>query len=68
MFCKKKEEIDSVQVQKGILDFIDDFLAEVKEIPAVSGRDAYAPIAVLLENEEWVQKVLHTETFQMNLE
>ena len=68
VFCKKKEEIDSVQVQKGILDFIDDFLAEVKEIPAVSGRDAYAPIAVLLENEEWVQKVLHTETFQMNLE
>ena len=68
VFCRKREEIDSRQVQSGILDFIDDFLEKIKDIPSISGRDAYAPIAVLLDNEEWVRKVLHTDTFKMNLE
>lgn len=68
VFCKKKEEIHSRQVQTGILDFIDDFLKKIMDIPIISGRDAYAPIAVLLDNEEWVRKVLHTDTFKMNLE
>lgn len=68
VFCRKREEIDSRQVQTGILDFIDDFLEKIKDIPPISGRDAYAPIAVLLDNEEWVRKVLHTDTFKMNLE
>ena len=68
VFCRKREEIDSRQVQTGVLDFIDDFLKKFTENPSISGRDAYAPIAVLLDNEEWVRKVLHTDTFKMNLE
>ena len=67
-FSEPKEEIDSKQVQNGILKFTEELLEKVGKIPAISGRDAFAPIQVLLENEEWLNKMIKPRDAQMNLE
>lgn len=44
-----------VQVQEGVLQFIDEYLEHFKDIPYmtnVSGRDAYAPMLVAASNKE----------------
>lgn len=67
-FSEPKEEIESKQVQNGILKFTDELLEKIGKIPAISGRDAFAPIQVLLENEEWLNKMIKPRDAQMNLE
>lgn len=67
-FCDAEPEINSYEVQRGIIDFVTYYMEKMQEIPSISGRDAFAPIAVLLQNEEWLKKVIHLENVKMNLE
>lgn len=67
-FSEGKSEIDSDEVQKGITDFVSYYIERMHEIPNISGRDAFAPIAVLLDNDEWVKQVICSENVQINLE
>ncbi len=68
IFCDKKEEINASEVQRGILDFVNYYLERMQEIPRISGRDAYAPITVLLDNRKWMKNILTDEKVTMNLE
>lgn len=67
-FSDPKDEIDSRQVQRGILKFADELLEKMGRISEISGRDAFAPIRILLENEEWLNKKIRPLDSQMNLE
>lgn len=68
VFCDKKNEINASEVQKGIIDFVNYYLERMQDMPKISGRDAYAPITVLLENRNWVKKIITDEEVTMNLE
>lgn len=68
VFCDKKNEINASEVQRGIIDFVNYYLERMQDIPKISGRDAYAPITVLLENRNWVKKIISDEEVTMNLE
>lgn len=67
-FRDSKPEIDSCEVQKGIIDFVSYYKERMHEIPNISGRDAFAPIDVLFDNDEWVKQVICSENVQINLE
>ena len=67
-FSASKDEIDSKQVQSGILRFTDELLEKIGKVPEISGRDAFAPIQILMENEEWLNKKIRPLDSQMNLE
>ncbi len=68
LFSKKQSEIDSEEVQKGILDFIVLYMKRMGTIHRISGRDAYAPIKLLVENEEWLKTVIDSKNFKVNLD
>lgn len=68
IFCDKKNEINASEVQRGIIDFVNYYVERMQDIPKISGRDAYAPITVLLENRNWVKKIITDEEVAMNLE
>lgn len=67
-FADKTEEINSRQVQKGILDFVQIFREHFKDKINISGRDCMAPILLLYENEAWLKKVIDEKKVTMNLE
>ncbi len=67
-FAKKTEEIDSRQVQQGILDFVRLFRKHFGEEIYISGRDCMAPIMLLYENESWLKQVIDEKKVTMNLE
>lgn len=67
-FAKKTKEIDSVQVQKGVLDFVRIFCEHFGEEVRISGRDCMAPILLLYRNEEWLKQVIHEKDVILNLE
>lgn len=67
-FADKTEEINSRQVQKGILDFVQMFRDHFKDEINISGRDCMAPILLLYENEAWLKKVIDEKKVTMNLE
>ena len=67
-FAKKSKEIDSMQVQKGVLDFVRIFREHFKEEIEISGRDCMAPILLLYRNEEWLRQVIHEKDVTLNLE
>ena len=68
VFGKGTEEIDSTSVQRGIIGFVNWYLDKIKDIPLISGRDAYAPIKILIENEKWMSNLIISEKVKMNLE
>lgn len=68
VFCDKKQEINASEVQRGITDFVNYYLEKMHDIPKISGRDAYAPITLLLENRQWMKKIITDEEVTMNLE
>lgn len=68
-FAGSTEEVDSKQVQKGILDFVEKAMPYFEENRIkISGRDAMAPILLLYHNEEWVRYVIDEKKVSMNLE
>ena len=66
-FADKTEEIDSGQVQKGVLDFVKMFTEHFGEEVKISGRDCMAPILLLYENKDWLTKVIDEKKVNMNL-
>ena len=67
-FSDKTEEIDSRQVQNGILDFVKIFRSHFPDEAPISGRDCMAPVLLLYQNESWLKQVIDEKKFTMNLE
>lgn len=59
------------EIQKGILDFVDDYHCRFKEFPCmfrVSGRDAYAPMLVAASHHErYLKAILKQFPFEKNI-
>lgn len=68
VFCESEEEINSAEVQKGIMDFVSYYVKHIKNVPDISGRDAFAPIEVVLKNEKWWKQLISIKDVTMNLE
>lgn len=68
IFSDTVPEIDAHEVQQGICDFICWYIERVGKGFHISGRDAYAPIRVAMENREWMKYIITAEKVQMNLE
>lgn len=58
----------AMEIQQGILDFVDYYVERVIEIPKISGRDGYAPIKALGHHVELLKKILGESYFKMNVE
>lgn len=67
-FSDKTEEIDSRQVQNGVLDFVRIFRRHFPDVASISGRDCMAPVLLLYQNESWLEQVIDEKKFTMNLE
>lgn len=67
-FSAGRKEIDAKSVQQGILDFVSWYTEKMGEGFKISGRDAYAPLLTVLENDALVKHLLCVEKAQMNLE
>lgn len=67
-FSKRTDEINAAEVQKGILDFVSLYLKRMGSVSHISGRDAYAPIKLLIENGAYLKQVIASEHVKMNLE
>ena len=68
VFCEKTYETDAAEVQRGIRDFVKNFVSIFgKDVP-ISGRDAMAPIMLLYENPKWLEDVIDTKKIKINLE
>ena len=68
IFSDAVPEINAHEVQQGICDFICWYIERVGKRFHISGRDAYAPIRVVMENREWMKYIITAEKVQMNLE
>lgn len=71
-FGKLEDRLEGIrEIQKGILDFVDDYHRRFKEFPymfRVSGRDAYAPMLVAASHgERYLKAILHRFPFEKNL-
>ena len=58
----------AAKIQEGVLDFVGYYSDRVKDIPQISGRDAYIPIATLANHVAMVKNVVGYKWFQMNVE
>ena len=75
-FTKKRRAINmetdeaqmAAKIQQGVLDFVRYYLERTKDIPRISGRDAYVPIATLATHLEVVKKIAGNQWFKMNVE
>lgn len=68
LFNKKTERVDSRAIQRGILDFVGLFMEHPLADMTVYGRDAAAPIAILYQNESYIQKIIRDSEIQANIE
>lgn len=67
-FNKVVENIDAVEIQKGILEFATFYIKHPFGNLIISGRDAAAPIALLYENEQYIRNVLKKSGIRANVE
>ena len=56
-----------MEVQRGILDFAQLYLERIGKEHMIQGADAYAPIALVLNNMSWLKDVIDNDKFTMNL-
>lgn len=71
-FGKQEDRLEGIrEIQKGILDFVDDYYRRFKEFPymfRVSGRDAYAPmLTAASHHERYLKAILNKFTFEKNI-
>ena len=62
------EKIDADLVQKGVLDFVDQFIQHPLCNINISGRDAMAPILLLYQNEQYINSILRKSEIKANVE
>ena len=72
VFGRQERNLDGIrEIQRGIMDFADDYRRRFKEFPCmfrVSGRDAYAPILVAASHgERYLKAILNQFPFEKNL-
>lgn len=72
VFGSQERNLDGIrQIQRGIMDFADDYRRRFKEFPCmfrVSGRDAYAPMLVAASHHErYLKAILNQFPFEKNL-
>ena len=67
-FNHKRENINSCEIQRGILDFIKIYHAHPLNMIQISGRDAMAPILLLYRNEQLIAKLLEESKINANIE
>lgn len=67
-FNNSCEKIDAKVIQKGILDFVDQFISHPLHDIKISGRDAMAPILLLYQNEQYIDLILKKSEIKENVE
>lgn len=72
VFGSQERNLDGIrQIQRGIMDFADDYRRRFTEFPCmfrVSGRDAYAPMLVAASHHErYLKAILNQFPFEKNL-
>ena len=67
-FNNSIEKIDANLVQKGVLDFVDQFMQHPLCNINISGRDAMAPILLLYQNEQYIDSILRKSEIKANIE
>lgn len=67
-FSKAEETVDVQEIQQGVLDYVKWYREHMGNPLPISGRDAIAPLRIVMENREWFRQVSKTDTVQMNLE
>ena len=56
------------EIQQGILDFVKYYLVHMKQIPKISGSDAFAPIAYLTQSGQAIKQFPFINQVKMNIE
>lgn len=67
-FNRTKEKVDVREIQRGILCFVEQYKSHPLGNLTISGRDAAAPIALLYENEKYIQNIINTSGIAANIE
>lgn len=67
VFSNKLETVNSIEIQRGILDFAEMFTKYAGHM-SISGRDAMAPLMVLYDNPNWIRQCLDSSSIRMNIE
>lgn len=67
-FNQKRENINSSEIQKGIMDFVKLYNNHPLNTVQISGRDAMAPILILYKNEHLMTKLLEESAINANIE
>ena len=67
VFSNKLETVNSIEIQRGILDFAEMFTKYAGHM-SISGRDAMAPLMVLYDNPKWIRQCLDSSSIRMNIE
>lgn len=67
-FNTNGETINADDIQKGILDFVDQFKAHPLHYIRIPGRDAMAPIMLLYQNEDYLDSILQKSGIKANIE
>jgi Predicted hydrolase (HAD superfamily) len=62
------ENTKAEEIQTGILDFVKYYVSHMKETPEISGRDAFAPIALLEQNRKFIKQFSFINEIKMNVE
>lgn len=68
MFNDSVEKINAYEIQKGILTFVKLFESHPWSDIEISGRDAFAPIALLYENKGYIESLLKKSGIVANVE
>lgn len=71
-FGKQEDHLEGIrEIQRGILDFVDDYHSRFREFPCmlrISGRDAYAPmLAAASHRERYLRAIQQRFLFEKNL-
>ncbi|MBR5515678.1 MAG: HAD-IA family hydrolase [Clostridia bacterium] len=67
-FNSEKERIDAVQIQAGIMKFVELYSEHPWRDLEISGRDAAAPIMLLYNSPRYVEKLLSESEIKANVE
>ena len=68
LFSNSKENIDSSEIQQGILDFVRDYMNHPFSNIEISGRDAAAPLNILYNSKRWVERFVNSSGIKANIE
>ena len=68
IFTEGQSNIHVEEIQQGVLDFTKYYLKHMKQLSAISGNDAFAPIALLAQSKEVSKQFPFINTLRINVE